>query len=82
MRINRLELVRPNQAAVTFALGLNDQVFPDRKETKGLLSSEEREVLNQALPDGQFYSTHQRKVSLLSLSKPILFFFPNRSIIS
>ncbi|HFU5939210.1 PD-(D/E)XK nuclease family protein [Enterococcus faecium] len=54
VRINRLELVRPNQAAVTFALGLNDQVFPDRKETKGLLSSEEREVLNQALPDGQF----------------------------
>ena len=29
-------------------------MFPDRKETKGLLSSEEREVLNQALPDGQF----------------------------
>ena len=78
VRINRLELVRPNQAAVTFALGLNDQVFPDRKETKGLLSSEEREVLNQALPDGQFYSTHQRKVSLLSLSKPILFFFPEQ----
>ncbi|WP_165006813.1 MULTISPECIES: PD-(D/E)XK nuclease family protein [unclassified Enterococcus] len=54
VRINRLELVRPNQAAVTFALGLNDQVFPDRQETKGLLSSEERERLNSALADGQF----------------------------
>lgn len=54
VRINRLELVRANQAKVTFAVGLNDQVFPDRHETKGLLSSEEREALNQGLGEDQF----------------------------
>ncbi len=82
MRINRLELVRPNQAAVTFALGLNDQVFPDRKETKGLLSSEEREVLNQALPDGQFLFDPSKESISLSLSSLSCFSFRNRSIIS
>ncbi|MBT9717847.1 PD-(D/E)XK nuclease family protein [Enterococcus durans] len=54
VRINRLELVRPNQAKITFAIGLNDQVFPDRHETKGLLSSEERETLNARLGEEQF----------------------------
>ncbi|EOH89909.1 PD-(D/E)XK nuclease family protein [Enterococcus villorum] len=52
--INRLELVRANQAKITFAIGLNDQVFPDRKETKGLLTSEEREQLNTRLADEKF----------------------------
>ncbi|EMF0078586.1 PD-(D/E)XK nuclease family protein [Enterococcus hirae] len=54
VRINRLELVRSNQAKVTFAIGLNDQVFPDRHETKGLLSSEERETLNARLAEEKF----------------------------
>ncbi|MGM9903920.1 MAG: PD-(D/E)XK nuclease family protein [Enterococcus sp.] len=54
VRVNRLELVRANQAAVTFAIGLNDQVFPDRQETRGLLSSEEREALNNVLSDDQY----------------------------
>ncbi len=54
VRINRLELVRPNQAKITFAIGLNDQVFPDRHETKGLLSSDERESLNARLAEEQY----------------------------
>lgn len=54
VRVNRLELVRPNQAKVTFAVGLNDHVFPDCKETKGLLSSEEREHLNARLTEEKF----------------------------
>lgn len=54
VRVNRLELVRTNQAKITFAIGLNDQVFPDRKETKGLLTSEEREHLNDRLADEKY----------------------------
>jgi ATP-dependent helicase/nuclease subunit B len=54
VRINRLELVRANQAKVTIAVGLNDQVFPDRTETKGLLSSEERQLLNDTLEEGKY----------------------------
>lgn len=54
VQVNRLELVRPNQAKITFALGLNDQTFPARQETKGLLSSEERGQLNQVLAEDQY----------------------------
>ncbi|MBF8807952.1 MAG: PD-(D/E)XK nuclease family protein [Enterococcus lacertideformus] len=54
VRVNRLELVLSNQAKITFAIGLNDQVFPDRKETKGILSSEERATLNARLAEEKF----------------------------
>ncbi|MFV0560800.1 MAG: PD-(D/E)XK nuclease family protein [Enterococcus sp.] len=54
VRINRLELARSNQAKVSFAVGLNSQVFPARMEEQGLLSSEERQRLNDSLPEDSF----------------------------
>ncbi|MHC5374745.1 PD-(D/E)XK nuclease family protein [Enterococcus sp. LJL120] len=46
VRINNLELARPNQAKITFAVGLNNQVFPQKIEMTGLLSSEDKVFIN------------------------------------
>lgn len=54
VKINPLDLARPLQAKVTFAIGLNETVFPRKVENKTLLSSEEREQLNQLLNENQF----------------------------
>ena len=76
VRINRLELVRPNQAKITFAIGLNDQVFPDRHETKGLLSSEERETLNARLGEEQvLFDPAKETMSFEPLQAYFVFFF-------
>ncbi|GCF93625.1 ATP-dependent helicase/deoxyribonuclease subunit B [Enterococcus florum] len=54
VKINNLELARVDQAKVTFAIGLNEQVFPSRFDDRGLLSPEEREGINAELGEGKF----------------------------
>lgn len=54
VRVNDLELARPNQAKVTFAIGLNNQVFPAKVETTGLLSSEDKQLVNSFLDESKF----------------------------
>jgi len=54
VRVNDLELARVNQMKVTFAIGLNNNDFPARFDDKGLLSAEERSMINQNLPEGKF----------------------------
>lgn len=54
VKINPLDLARPLQAKVTFAIGLNETAFPRKVENKSLLSTEEREQLNQLLEENQF----------------------------
>lgn len=50
VRVNDLELARVGQAKITFALGLNDRDFPASFDDHGLLSPEERELLQEQLP--------------------------------
>ncbi|EOL46109.1 helicase-exonuclease AddAB, AddB subunit [Enterococcus phoeniculicola] len=54
VQVNKLDLARIDQAKITFAIGLNDQIFPGHSETKGLLTSEERQLLNERLEDNQY----------------------------
>lgn len=54
VNINNLELVRTAQAKATFAIGLNDQVFPAKYEQTGILSAEERGLINERLEETQF----------------------------
>ncbi|WP_122645037.1 PD-(D/E)XK nuclease family protein [Enterococcus mediterraneensis] len=52
--INRLPLARPDQAKITFAIGLNEQAFPQTVEERSLLTSEDRQRLNEQLSDRQY----------------------------
>ncbi|MGM0124167.1 helicase-exonuclease AddAB, AddB subunit [Enterococcus sp. AZ194] len=54
VQVNKLDLARIDQGKVTFALGLSEQVFPSQAETKGLLTSEERQLLNERLEENQY----------------------------
>ncbi|MGX7162821.1 PD-(D/E)XK nuclease family protein [Enterococcus massiliensis] len=54
VRINRLQLARPNQAKITFAVGLNEQTFPRTMEDHSLLTSEDRQRLNEQFGEQQF----------------------------
>ncbi|KAF1296584.1 ATP-dependent helicase [Enterococcus sp. JM4C] len=54
VQVNKLDLARIDQEKITFALGLNEQVFPSQSETKGLLTSEERQLLNDRLEENQY----------------------------
>ena len=54
VKINPLELSRPLQAKITFAIGLNETAFPRKIENKTLLSTEERAQLNQLLGEDQY----------------------------
>lgn len=54
VQLNPLDLARPLQAKVTFAIGLDETAFPRKVENKTLLSLEERQRLNQELQAGQF----------------------------
>lgn len=49
VQINRLDLARPNQSKVTFALGLTETAFPRKVENHTLLDVTEREWLNEQL---------------------------------
>ncbi|MDN6640425.1 MAG: PD-(D/E)XK nuclease family protein [Tetragenococcus sp.] len=54
VQINPLDLTRPLQAKVTFAIGLDETSFPRTVENKSLISTEERQQLNEELGDGQY----------------------------
>ncbi len=54
VQINPLDLARPQQSKVTFAIGLDETTFPRQVENKTLLSIEERQRINENLQDGQF----------------------------
>ena len=54
VKINPLDLARPLQAKVTFAIGLDETTLPRKVENKSLLSREEREQMNQLLGELQY----------------------------
>lgn len=54
VQINSLDLTRPLQAKVTFAVGLDETSFPRTTENKSLISTEERQQLNATLQEGQY----------------------------
>lgn len=54
VQINRLDLARPNQSHITFAIGLTETVFPRKVENHTLLDTSEREWLNTQLGDGGY----------------------------
>lgn len=58
VKINPLDLARPMQAKVTFAIGLDETTFPRKIENKTLLSSEERAQLNEVLEENQYLRDH------------------------
>ena len=60
VQVNRLDLARPNQSKVTFALGLSETVFPRKVENHTLLDLTEREWLNEQLGElGYLYDRAQ-----------------------
>ena len=58
IQINPLDLARPLQSKITFAIGLDEGSFPRKVENKTLLSSDERTYLNSYLPPEQFIRDH------------------------
>lgn len=54
VQINSLDLTRPLQAKITFAVGLDETSFPRTAENKSLISTEERQQLNETLQEGQY----------------------------
>ncbi|ALS00753.1 ATP-dependent helicase [Enterococcus silesiacus] len=61
VQVRAIDLARPGQAKVVFAIGLTDQVLPQKFENKTLLSDEERQFVNDHLEDGQFLLNDTRK---------------------
>lgn len=61
VQVRAIDLARPGQAKVVFAIGLTDQVLPQKFENKTLLSDEERQFVNGYLDEGQFLSNDTRK---------------------
>ncbi|MGC2938671.1 hypothetical protein ACPTIS_14100, partial [Enterococcus faecalis] len=44
---------RPGAAKVTFAIGMTEEIFPQKFENKTLLSDEERQTINDTLTENQ-----------------------------
>ncbi|MGL4694447.1 PD-(D/E)XK nuclease family protein [Enterococcus larvae] len=55
VQIRNIDTLHPGQGKITFAIGLTDQVFPQKVENKTLLSDEERSRMNEGLADGKFF---------------------------
>lgn len=55
VKVNQLNLARPNQVAVTFAIGLNETDFPAQADDHSLLTSEERQFLNDQFWETKFF---------------------------
>ncbi|MHC5267724.1 PD-(D/E)XK nuclease family protein [Enterococcus sp. LJL98] len=62
IKINPLDLARPLQSKVTFAIGLDEANFPRKVENTTLLSSDERLFLNTYLSEGQFIRDHSQAI--------------------
>lgn len=61
IKVNPLDLARPLQGKVTFAIGLDESSFPRKVENATLLSREERAFLNTYLPEQAFIRDHQQE---------------------
>lgn len=59
VQFTSLELARPKQAKVVFAIGLDEQTLPKRIENKTLLSDEERQLLAAELAEGSLLTVSQ-----------------------
>lgn len=74
IQVGNIDLVRENQGKVVFALGLNQQVFPKKYESTGLLTPEERQHLNQNLDENQYlYDETTQGVSREPLTAYLLY---------
>ncbi|MDA9470220.1 PD-(D/E)XK nuclease family protein [Enterococcus sp. 5H] len=61
VQVRSIDLARPGQAKVVFAIGLTDQVLPQRFDNTTLLSDEERQAVNDHLDDSRFLLNNTRK---------------------
>lgn len=61
IQVRSLDLARPGQAKVIFAIGLTDQTFPKRMENKSLLSDEERQLINTHLDETSYLPTDTKQ---------------------
>lgn len=61
IKINPLDLARPLQSKVTFAIGLDEGSFPRKVENATLLSSDERLFLNTYLTENQYIRDHTQE---------------------
>lgn len=61
IKINPLDLARPLQSKVTFAIGLDEGSFPRKVENTTLLSSDERTYLNLYLSEEQYIRDHSQE---------------------
>lgn len=66
IQVNQLTLARPRQCRVTFAIGLNETNFPQASTNQSLLTDEERQRLNQVLPEEKFMKEGSREQSARS----------------
>jgi ATP-dependent helicase/nuclease subunit B len=61
VQVRSVDLARPGQAKVVFAIGLTDQVLPQKMDNKTLLSDEERQMMSERLEEGQYLLNDTRK---------------------
>ncbi|MHC5229703.1 PD-(D/E)XK nuclease family protein [Enterococcus sp. LJL99] len=61
VQVRAVDLAYPGQAKVIFAIGMTDQVLPQKIENKSLLSDEERGFVNDELAEDQFLFNNSRK---------------------
>jgi ATP-dependent helicase/nuclease subunit B len=61
VQITSMELARPNQAKVVFAIGLTNHTLPKTYENNSILTQEERDQLSESLEEGKFFYNDVRK---------------------
>lgn len=61
VQVRAMDLTQPAAAKVTFALGMTEDIFPQKIENKTLLSDEERQLMNERLAEGQFLLEDTRR---------------------
>lgn len=89
VQIRNIDTLHSGQGKITFAIGLTDQVFPQKVENKTLLSDEERSRMNDGLEDGKFFlpgvgqrmaqEPYTAYVMLLSASEKLYLSYPRMS---
>ncbi|WP_242978703.1 hypothetical protein, partial [Clostridium perfringens] len=64
VQVRAMDLTRPGAAKVTFAIGMTEEIFPQKIENKTLLSDEERQTINDTLTENQYLrGTTGRKIA-------------------
>ncbi|MGK0551446.1 PD-(D/E)XK nuclease family protein [Enterococcus faecalis] len=56
VQVRRMDLTRPAVAKAVFAIGMTEEIFPQKVENKSLLSDEERQLVNDQLAENQYLS--------------------------